>query len=197
MAVLIMELVVRRHDDILDGDRLVLQDAIEKGEANVHVDLTKRWPEGFQRLRAAIAADDPRNAPSPRDWRMALAAFAATGFSFGTTTPMTREDRCVFQLIRHNQDPLRLRLPLPRGSFGALVPELAWLSYEEAEQSGIRIFGTIPIDSDRGRFEPLMLQNVEGGNKKRYSGEVSAQLPWGGVLHWYDVQVKIEGRVHS
>ncbi len=197
MAILIMELVIRRHDDILEGDRLVLQDSIEKGEANVQVDLTKRWPQGFQRLREAIAADEPRNAPSPRDWRMALAAFAATGFSFGTTsTPATREDRCVFQVIRHNQDPLRLRLPLPRGSFGTLVPELAWLFYEE-EQSGLRISGTTPIDSDRGRVEPLMLQNVEGENRKRCTGEVSAQLPWGGVLHWYDIQIKVEGRVHS
>ena len=78
MAVLAYELVVRRPGDatLLSRDTFLDQQAIDNMRPTLPQEIVDRWPEGWELVRQAIAANPPDKAPSPERWRAVITDLA-------------------------------------------------------------------------------------------------------------------------
>jgi hypothetical protein len=194
MAVLVMELVTRRHDDVLEEDLLLLQRSIDKGEASVAPAIAERWPDGLVLLRRAMAVDDPKQAPSPREWRLALnhLTSAAHPFFAQATAPPSQAARFCVRVFRDSQDPHPVRLRAPRGSFDQAAPELHWLSYVH-EGSTLLLTGTTPLAEGGNRAEPLFIRSGgQGTDSIRRSGNIHERVPMGCAFSWSGITIVLD-----
>ena len=133
LAVLVVELVTRLHDDMPRDGQFVHQSAIEAGMAGLDDVVSERWREGVALLSEAIAVEDPREAPAPGVWRQALDAFLQSGASAPVSLRMGAASTVLWRVRPHNQESRLVRLPAS-GSLESIGGELGWLFYEQCSK---------------------------------------------------------------
>jgi hypothetical protein len=185
MAILVMEIVARRDGDPLDATFLN-QDEIYERRPTLPPELVARWPEGWRLVQSAIAALDPRAAPSPRQWRAALAerlqAHHLVPLASTAGPPSTAPGLGVL-VYEHGKERRELKIQLPRGTFARVSDDLAWLSYEQIGDD-LHLTGQ-PPDQRNLSFR----QGGQQADLERQRGAVSVLATRGSVINWGDFEI--------
>jgi hypothetical protein len=185
MAILVMEIVARRDEDLID-DTLLKQAEIYERRPTLPPEIIARWPEGWELVQRAIAADDPTSAPPPRRWRAALSELLHRGPAIllpSTMGPVSSEPGFVVLVYEHGKERRQVRLPLPQGTFARVSDELGWLAYQQVGDE-LALTGEPPARIDltwrRGSWQ---------ADPQRCRGEVSVRATKGSVIHWGEFSI--------
>jgi len=193
MAILVLELVALQPDDVddLPGDTLLSQKDIDARSPTIPDQIAERWPEGWDLVQEAIAAEVATSAPAPKAWRHAIDRLERRSRAPLTEPAAVASMAPIVVFVRQwGREDRQVRLHRPGGTFQPVSPELAWLHYM-LEGDLLQLSGRLPPRPGSTRGEPLLVRH--GGphaDWTRYDGgAVTATAHFGDVLHWGDSDI--------
>jgi hypothetical protein len=193
MAILALELVALRPVDAgdLPGDTLLSQEDIDALSPRIPDGIAARWPEGWELVQEAIAADVAARAPAPNVWRRALDRLEKRSHAPVSERAASAAAPPFVVFVRQwGHEDRQLRLHRPGGTFQLVSPELRWLSYM-LKGDYFELSGRLPLRPGSSRGEPLLVRH--GGihaDWTRYDGgDIIATARFGDVVHWGDCDI--------